>query len=136
MPKEKENLQSALQQLEKIVEDLSKKDVDVEAGLEKFKEGVALIKVCRGQLQKAENEFKKLKNELDIEGDEETDDEEDEEGEPVNSEKIPFWFPPSQKILSVQQSGKKEGVGDSPVGFSILVEWYSAGFFSAVPIFA
>lgn len=67
MLKEEKNLQSSLQQLEKIVEDLSGKDVDVEAGLEKFKEGVALIKFCRGQLQKAENEFEKLKGELEIE---------------------------------------------------------------------
>lgn len=85
MPNEKENLQSALQQLEKIVEDLSKKDVNVEAGLEKFKEGVALIKICRGQLQKAENEFKKLKSELDIKENEEV-----EEDESVNSKDIPL----------------------------------------------
>lgn len=93
MPKEKESLQSALQQLEKIVEDLSKKDVDVEAGLEKFKEGVALIKVCRGQLQKAENEFKKLKNELDIEEDGEADGgekEESKEDESASSEDTPL----------------------------------------------
>lgn len=76
MVKEEKNLQSALKQLEKIVEDLSGKDVDVEAGLEKFKEGVALIKFCRGQLQKAENEFEKLKDELDIE------ENEDKENEP------------------------------------------------------
>jgi len=86
---EKENVQNALQQLEKIVEDLSKKDVDVEAGLEKFKEGVALIKICRGQLQKAENEFKKLKSELDIEEDEETEEEKSEDGQ-VNPKDIPF----------------------------------------------
>ncbi len=67
MLKEKENLQSAIQQLEKIIDDLSKKDVDLEDGLKKFKQGVALIKICRGQLQEAENEFKKLKKELDIE---------------------------------------------------------------------
>jgi exodeoxyribonuclease VII small subunit len=67
MVKEEKNLQTALKQLEKIVEDLSGKDVDVEAGLEKFKEGVSLIKFCREQLQKAENEFEKLKGELDIE---------------------------------------------------------------------
>lgn len=89
MPKEKENLQSTLQQLEKIVEDLSKRDVDVEAGLDKFKEGVALIKVCREQLQKAENEFKKLKSELNVEEeDEET--EEENEDESVNPEDTPF----------------------------------------------
>ncbi|TSC76685.1 MAG: Uncharacterized protein G01um101429_1154 [Parcubacteria group bacterium Gr01-1014_29] len=85
----KENLQSALQQLEKIVEDLSKKDVDVEAGLEKFREGVALIKLCRGQLQKAENEFKKLKSELEVEDDKD-EAEESEEDEPDNVKGIPF----------------------------------------------
>ena len=85
----KENLQSALQQLEKIVEDLSKKDVDVEAGLEKFREGVALIKLCRGQLQKAENEFKKLKSELEVEDDKD-EAEESEEDEPDNVKDIPF----------------------------------------------
>lgn len=78
MVKEEKNLQSALKQLEKIVEDLSGKDVDVEAGLEKFKEGVSLIKFCRGQLQNAENEFEKLKGELDIE---ESENEEEAESE-------------------------------------------------------
>lgn len=60
----KENLSNALANLEKIVEDLGKKDVDVEEGLKKFKEGVDLIKFCRSQLERAENEFKKLKDEL------------------------------------------------------------------------
>lgn len=67
MTQEEKNLQNALKQLEEIVEDLSGKDIDVEAGLEKFKEGVSLIKFCRGQLQKAENEFEQLKNELEVE---------------------------------------------------------------------
>ncbi len=67
MAKEEKNLQSALKQLEEIVDDLSGKDIDVETGLEKFKEGVSLIKFCRGQLQKAENEFEKLKSELELE---------------------------------------------------------------------
>lgn len=62
--KEKEKLKTALQRLEKIVEELNRKDIDVEQGLEKFREGVELIKFCRTQLQKAENEFIQLKNEL------------------------------------------------------------------------
>ena len=62
----KENLQGALKELEKIVDDLGKKDVDVEEGLQKFKEGVDLIKFCREQLKKSENEFKKLKQDLDL----------------------------------------------------------------------
>ncbi len=79
MVKEEKNLQSSLKQLEKIVEDLSGKDIDVEAGLEKFKEGVSLIKFCREQLQKAENEFEKLKSELDVEESEDKEDESEQE---------------------------------------------------------
>ncbi|MGB9642568.1 MAG: exodeoxyribonuclease VII small subunit [Candidatus Ratteibacteria bacterium] len=67
MLKDKEKLKSALQKLEKIVEELGKKDIDVEQGLEKFREGVELIKFCRTQLQKAENEFIQLKQELEQE---------------------------------------------------------------------
>ena len=64
-------LQEALQELEKIVEELNKKDVDVEIGLEKFKEGVELIKISRSYLKRAENEFKKIKSELEVEEHEE-----------------------------------------------------------------
>ncbi|MCM8806069.1 MAG: exodeoxyribonuclease VII small subunit [Candidatus Omnitrophica bacterium] len=67
MLKDKEKLKTALQKLEKIVEELGKKDIDVEQGLEKFREGVELIKFCRSQLQKAENEFIQLKQELEQE---------------------------------------------------------------------
>jgi len=49
------------------VEELNARDVDVEEGLQKFKEGVALIKVCRSRLGEAENEFKKLQKDLDAE---------------------------------------------------------------------
>ena len=93
MLEEEKNLQNALKQLEKIVEDLNEKDVDVEVGLEKFKEGVALIKFCRGRLQKAENEFEKLKSELNVEEDEQTNrnGEEGEKGEEsINHKDIPF----------------------------------------------
>ena len=67
MTKDKENLKSALTDLEKIVNDLSREEVDVESGLAKFKQGVDLIKFCRSQLKEAENEFKKLKDTLEIE---------------------------------------------------------------------
>jgi len=70
MSKEDKKLENALQQLEEIVDNLSNKEVDVESGLEKFKEGVTLIKFCRGQLQKAENEFEKLKSEIEVEDNE------------------------------------------------------------------
>lgn len=64
MKEEKITLQNALKQLEVIVDELSNKDVDVEQGLKKFKDGVELIKFCRSQLKQSENEFKKLKMEL------------------------------------------------------------------------
>ncbi len=73
--KEKEKLKTALQKLEKIVEDLNRKDIDVEQGLEKFREGVELIKFCRSQLQKAENEFIQLKKDLE-QGEEQQDEQE------------------------------------------------------------
>jgi len=73
--KEGEKLTSALQRLEKIVEDLGTKEIDVDTGIEKFREGVEIIKYCRGRLQKAENEFNELKKELD------TEDEFEKEGE-------------------------------------------------------
>jgi exodeoxyribonuclease VII small subunit len=76
MSKESQNLQTALKRLEAIVDDLNKKDIDVEQGLKKFKEGVELIKLCRGQLQRAENDFKQLKAELDAPGGENAADEE------------------------------------------------------------
>ncbi|MEK7607130.1 MAG: exodeoxyribonuclease VII small subunit [Patescibacteria group bacterium] len=84
MVKEKENLQSALEQLEKIVEELGFKDVDVEAGLAKFKQGVELVRLCRAYLRKAENEFEKLKKELEV------DTGEGEEEEESKSAGIPF----------------------------------------------
>jgi exodeoxyribonuclease VII small subunit len=65
--KEKENIKEVLEKLDAIVADLNSKDVDVEKGLEKFKEGVALVKIARERLKKAENEFITLKKELDEE---------------------------------------------------------------------
>jgi len=84
MAKEEKNLQSAFEQLEKIVDDLGEKDIDIEASLEKFKEGVSLIKFCQEQLKKAENEFEKLRKEIEVEENEK------EKEESTNSEEIPF----------------------------------------------
>ena len=67
MVQQKQNLQEALQKLEQVVQDLNQKDVDVEEGLKKFKEGVELVKFCQKELGQAENEFKKLKAELEKE---------------------------------------------------------------------
>ena len=64
MISQKQTIEQSLKRLEKIVEELNARDVDVEQGLLKFKEGVELIKLCRSRLGEAENEFKKLQAEL------------------------------------------------------------------------
>jgi len=60
-------IQQALQDLEKIVESLNSKDLDIEKGMEEFKKGVELVQFCRGQLKSVENEFKALKAKLEEE---------------------------------------------------------------------
>ena len=87
MTNDKIKLQNALKELDNIVQDLSSKQVDVEVGLAKFKEGVELIKFCRSQLKKAENEFTKLKAELEV--DDEVTPSNEKQDEPDDSS-IPF----------------------------------------------
>ena len=105
MTNEKNKLQSALQQLEAIVDDLSNKDVDVETGLAKFKNGVELIKFCRGQLKQAENEFQRLKDELEVE-----DESEETEGEADDMDEV-------EEELPVIKKGKSEEVNVEEIPF-------------------
>ncbi|MBI3458910.1 exodeoxyribonuclease VII small subunit [Candidatus Azambacteria bacterium] len=59
------NLKDSLKKLKEIVEWFDKaEEVDIEAGLEKIKEGTALIKESRLTLKNLENEFEKVKNDL------------------------------------------------------------------------
>ncbi len=59
------NLGSSLKKLEEIVEWFDQqKEVDVEKGLEKVRQGVELIKYCRSRLAKVKNEFEEVKEEL------------------------------------------------------------------------
>ncbi|HEY4510292.1 MAG TPA: exodeoxyribonuclease VII small subunit [Candidatus Paceibacterota bacterium] len=66
MDKEKPNKASAsMGKLEAIVKWFeSQRDVDVEEGLKKVKEGAVLIKELRGKLKHAENEFREVKASL------------------------------------------------------------------------
>lgn len=64
MTEKGKNLKTAIDRLEEITADLGRGNTDIETGLEKFREGVALVKFCRSELKKAENEFEKLKAEL------------------------------------------------------------------------
>jgi exodeoxyribonuclease VII small subunit len=67
MPKEI-NLTQSLKKLEEIVEWFeNQEEVDVEKGIEKVKEGIALIKASRERLKKVENEFEEVKKELEEE---------------------------------------------------------------------
>lgn len=73
MMKTKPNLSEALKELESIVEKLNKNDLDVEIGLQEFKNGVELVEFCRSELKAAENQFNELKARLDKDVEEEED---------------------------------------------------------------
>lgn len=74
MPKEKtsaENLNDNLKRLSEITEWFdNQEEIDVEEGLKKVKEAVALIKTSKSRLKAIENEFEEIKKEIDIEEDE------------------------------------------------------------------
>ncbi len=64
----KENLSESLKKIQSIVAWFEEADeIDVEKGLEKVKEGAALIKTSRKRLQEIENEFEVVKKELEKE---------------------------------------------------------------------
>lgn len=61
----KVNLGESLKKLEEIVSWFdAQREVDVENGLEKVKEGVILIKESKARLKEVENEFEEVKKEL------------------------------------------------------------------------
>jgi len=65
------DLGEALKKLESIVEWFEKQDeVDVEAGLDKVREGAALIKSSRKRLDEVENEFEEVTKLLEEDGEE------------------------------------------------------------------
>lgn len=62
---DKNNLKDSLKKLEKIIEWFDNQgEVDVEAGLDRVKHGVTLIKASRERLKELENEFEKVKKDL------------------------------------------------------------------------
>ena len=65
---EKNKLKDSLKKIEGIISWFDQQEeVDVEAGLEKVKEGVALIKSSKKRLKELENEFEKVKTGLEEE---------------------------------------------------------------------
>jgi len=62
---DKNKLKDSLKKLEQILKWFDEQEeVDVEAGIERVKQGVALIKASRERLKKIENEFEEVKKEL------------------------------------------------------------------------
>ena len=62
--KEKFDFKEAIEELEKINTWFQEEDIDLDEGLEKLKKGKDLIAKCRERLQKAENEFTSVKEDL------------------------------------------------------------------------
>lgn len=68
MPEKQVSLSDSIKKLEHIVEWFEgQEEVDVEKGLEKFKEGAALVKSSRERLKEIENEFREVEKTLDAE---------------------------------------------------------------------
>ena len=64
----KTNINDSLKKLAEIVDWFEKqKEVDVETGLEKVKDGARLIKIARERLKQIENEFEEVKKEIEEE---------------------------------------------------------------------
>lgn len=65
MADKKFNLKESLRKLNEIVEWFeNQKEVDVETGLEKVKEGATLVKDCKTRLAEIENEFEKIRKDV------------------------------------------------------------------------
>lgn len=63
--KEKVNVSKSLKKLEGIVGWFEEqKDIDIEKGLEKVKEGAGIIKTLKERLKEVENEFNEIKEDL------------------------------------------------------------------------
>ena len=67
-PMDKEKISEQLKKLETIAHWFdSQKEIDVEEGLKKVKEGAVLIKDLKIKLKKVENEFREIKKDLEVE---------------------------------------------------------------------
>ncbi len=65
MADKKFNLKESLRKLNDIADWFEdQEEIDVEAGLEKVKEGAKLVKDCKARLSEIENEFEKIRKEV------------------------------------------------------------------------
>ena len=66
MVEKKQSLSESIRKLEDIVAWFEgQEEIDVEKGLEKFKEGASLVKASRTRLREIENEFREVEKTLD-----------------------------------------------------------------------
>ncbi len=65
MAEQKDNIQSQLEALEEIASWFEQEDeFDVEEGLQRVKEGAALVKKLKKRIQTVENEFRELEKDM------------------------------------------------------------------------
>jgi len=77
---ETKNLNKNLKRLAEITEWFeNQEEIDVEEGLKKVKEAVALIKASKERLKNIENEFEEIKKEVDIRSNKEENEEKSED---------------------------------------------------------
>lgn len=66
------NLKDSIKKLNQIVLWFeSQEEIDIEAGLEKVKEGAMIVKVCKKRLVEIENEFEQIQRETEGENNDE-----------------------------------------------------------------
>lgn len=65
MAQQQETYNEAIEKLRQIVADIENNELDVDILSEKVKEATRLIKLCKGKLFKADEEIKKILEELD-----------------------------------------------------------------------
>lgn len=66
MAKKEESYNEAVEKLRRIVSDIESGDMDVDVLSEKVKEATRLIKLCKEKLYKADEEVKKVLEELEV----------------------------------------------------------------------
>ena len=85
MADKKFNLKESIGKLNEIVDWFeNQEEVDVEAGLEKVKEGAKLVKDCKTRLAEVQNEFEKIRKEVKKSNEVESEDDEE------RIENVPF----------------------------------------------
>ena len=65
MAKKKATFEEALSQLETIAEQIERGKIGLEESIDKYEEGMALVKHCRQILSKAENKIQQLQQRAD-----------------------------------------------------------------------